>query len=358
MAISQSFVQSDLAGNWFVVGIASGDDPGETPLAMHLDIDVAVNGDTTGTGTVFFESGTTGVNMNPMTLYLSSAGIITESSDPTGHGILNEDMNLFAFTHTDDGFHLKVGIKPVRNDFLTSELQGNWRGCNVVSGDISLGDTPRYGYGEVTADTQGEIAGTWTSFASGVSSVDPISGVTFSVASDGIVTEASSDLHGVLSEDADILAFIDPVVDDGYSLNFCLRDSGVTDFDVADLQGRWTMHGLVTGDRIVGDTPTWYYGILTFDGSGNFNVNITEPTGTDHDSGSVNLSNRGVITSPGEAVYGYLSDDGNIFIIVSDFGGDGNEFIIGIRGGPDPSSGDGGAGGGSGGGCFISTLSR
>lgn len=324
-----SFNQSDLAGHWYGVGVVSGDagTGDEEPRWEHFDLNINTAGQVSGTGS---DPGGTDT-IDPFTLLLSQTGVITDPSNPSGHGVLSGETNFFAFTDTNDGFTLYLGVKRERiTAFDIAELEGDWRGCQVVTGDSGSGDDPRYGYGNVTFNDSGIItSGTWNSFSSGTTTIEPVSGVTFTMDTDGIISQTGDPtFYGILSDDANIITFVD--TDSGYELFLLMRDNGLIDFTLRDVQGTWTTHAVVSGDRPV-DEPAWVHSVLAFDDSGFYFGTGTDPAGSSPTSGTVELSFDGIVTVSGETVYGFLSNDRDLFVVVNHH--DGNELTIGIRGG-------------------------
>lgn len=78
-------------------------------------------------------------------------------------------------------------------------------------------------------------------------------------------------------------------------------------FGLADLQGTWNFHGLISGDSPA-ETPGWYWGSFTADSTGAVTSasTITDSLGNSYYTpsiGAFNISTSGIVTNPGAASY-------------------------------------------------------
>lgn len=344
-----AFETSDLQGQWYWCGLASGDaSAGDAPRWEYgtIAFDNGGNGTIDGTTTDGSFSGSD-------TLELDDDGILTRSGRNEVNGFVNDDVNLFAFNTTDNGYVLRMGVK--RNPdttFTTADMAGQWYWCGMTSGDAASGDEPRWEYGLATIDSGG-IASVDVTTPSGSTTV----AASYALDANGVLTSpASASVHGYINEAKNVVFFIEE--EDGYCLRVAVKRSPAAIFNLSDSAGRWEFCELESGDLPAG-SPGWAYGWANVDAAGNVDVNYTSPDGTDTGTDTIEMDENGIITNPAtyDTLIGFINDSKDMAIVTDTRPNAGGVIRIHAIRSTSGDEGSGSAGGGGGGGgCFISAI--
>lgn len=311
---AETFSPSDFTGTWYTHKVVSGDNPPDAPRWGYGEITF----DNAGNYIVSGWNSSGSVPVNPTgSMQISTSGIITIAYEPLIHGLMNEDKNMVVFT---DGKSKGngLGIMTKRTSvlpFTTSNLAGTWYGYHVVTGDVSNGDDPRWGYGLVTMSGSGSYTATWTS----PTQTGEVTSGTVQIDTNGILRIDNDMLtHGVMSDDRKQLVFTDGSSGNGGNglLVFIKRDPG-NSFSTANFEGQWCGHHVVSGDDPP-DDPRWGYGTVDISGSGNFTATWTSPTQINEVSqGIIHINGSGIIGINNEPlIHGVMSDDKNQIVFI------------------------------------------
>ncbi|MCF8057221.1 MAG: hypothetical protein K9K37_11370 [Desulfocapsa sp.] len=306
---AETFSPTDFTGTWYAHKVVSGDSPTDEPRWGYgvITFDSAGNYSVSG----WISSGSVPVNPTGA-MEISPTGIVTIANEPLIHGVMSEGKNMVVFTDgKSKGNGLTVMTKRTTSlPFTTSDLAGSWYGHHVVTGDISNGDDPRWGYGTITMTGSGSFTATWTS----PTQTNEISSGAVQIDTNGILHIDNDILtHGVMSDDRKQLVFTDGSSGtDGNGLMVLIKRDPGNSFTTTDLQGKWCGNHIVSGDA-PSDDPRWGYGSATIDGSGNFEATWTSPTQTDEvTQGTMQINSLGIIGIGNEPlIHGVMSDDTN-----------------------------------------------
>jgi hypothetical protein len=306
---AETFSPTDFTGTWYAHKVVSGDNPLDEPRWEYGEITFGNAGNYIATG---WNSSGSVPGPTSGSMEISPSGIVTIANEPLIHGIMNEDKNMVVFTDgKSKGNGLTIMIKRTTVlPFTTGNLAGTWYGHHVVTGDISNGDDPRWGYGTVTMTGSGGYTATWTS----PTQTNEVTSGTVQIDANGIMHIDNDVLtHGVMNDDKKQIVFTDGSsgTDGNGLLVFIKRDPG-NSFGLPDLEGKWCGNHVVSGDAPI-DDPRWGYGSATIDGSGNFEATWTSPTQTDEvTQGTIQINSSGIIGIGNDPlIHGVLSDDTN-----------------------------------------------
>lgn len=311
---AETFSPSDFTGTWYIHKVVSGDNPLDSPRWEYGKITF----DNAGNYSVSGWNSSGSVPVNPTgSMQISPLGILTIADEPLIHGIMNEDKNMAVFI---DGKSKGNGLAIMTrrtsvSPFTTSDLAGTWYGHHVVTGDISNGDDPRWGYGVVTMKSSGYYTSIWTS----PTRTDEVTSGTVQIDSNGILHIDNDMLsHGVMSDDRKQLVFTNGSSgNDGNGLLVFIKREAGNKFSTANLEGKWCGHHVVSGDDPP-DDPRWGYGTVNISGSGDFTATWTSPTKTgEFSQGTIHINKSGIIDINNERlVHGVMSDDKNQIVFI------------------------------------------
>ncbi len=309
---AEAFSPSDFTGTWYAHKVVSGDAPTDEPRWGYGQITFGNAGNYTVSGWV--SSGSVPVNPTG-SMEIDTSGIVTIANEPLIHGIMNEDKNMVFFTDgKSKGNGLTIMTKRTTvSPFASNDLAGTWYGHHVITGDISSGDDPRWGYGTVTMTGSGSYTAIWTS----PTQTNEVTSGTVQIDANGIMHIDNDMLtHGVMSDDRKQLVFTDGSSGtSGNGLLVFIKRSPGNNFATSDLVGTWCGNHIVSGDsgNDPPDDPRWGYGSATIDGSGEFTATWNSPTQTDEvTEGTMQINGSGIIGIGNEPlIHGVMSDDTN-----------------------------------------------
>jgi hypothetical protein len=193
--------------------------------------------------------------------------------------------------------------------FTTADLAGTWSANLLSVGDGA--NTNTWSYGTFVISSSGTSTQTVTASSNGATGTDI---KTFSIASDGTITQTGSTFHGQMSSGKNMIVFtVTDSVNNRYFLGVLVK-AGAT-YSQTDLTGTWAAHLLTAQDT----HNKWAYGTFIIDQTGNYpaipwtasDVSSTDP------GGQFLLSSSGAVTVPGVSDgFGFLSSDKNCLVIV------------------------------------------
>ena len=312
-ALAETFSLADFTGTWYGHKVVSGDAPTDTPRWGYGVITFGSAGNYTVSGWV--DSASVPVNPNG-TMDISPTGVVTIANEPSIHGIMNEDKNLVVFTDGKSlGNGLTIMIKRTSTTFAPADLAGIWYGYQVVTGDVSNGDEPRWGYGTVTMNGSGSYTANWNS----ATSAGEITSGAVQIDANGIIRINNDTLtHGAMSDDKKLFVLTNGSSEnDGNGLMVFIKRAPGNSFNLVDFEGKWCGNHVVSGDNPP-DDPRWGYGSVTIDGTGNLEATWTSPTQTDEvTQGTIQINGLGLVTIGNDPlINGAMSDDKSLMVIV------------------------------------------
>ncbi|MGM0453100.1 MAG: CFI-box putative sorting motif-containing protein [Thermodesulfobacteriota bacterium] len=306
-----SFSQPDLEGTWYGHSITSGNHAGWE----HSTLKINENGDATYSAV---NSGG-GDYEDTATLIIDEDGSVTRPGNDSFHGTMALDKNIFVATETagENEYILHIFVKGGASfdDFDWTGTQ--WRGRSLFTGDWQAWESDMH----TCSDAEGNGFGAYHDpypypADSYIIEPDDLSG-------EGILTSPSTDGHGVVDQDRNIMIYTDsyPVGDTGersYQLAFYARaedpeqqadteseSEGLTE---ADLSGDYNWLWFGPGEYAMEiDTTT-----MNLDGAGNWNMELPDD---DSYSGTYAIDDQGrltiEITSP-ESEAGKITQNGAV----------------------------------------------
>ena len=216
----QIFAAADLAGTWYGHQIVSGDAPADEPRWGYGTADI----DSVGGFTSIWTSLGTPSETVQGSIQINGSGMITINGQPLTHGVMNDAKDMIVFidgTAQNDGNALTIMLKrDPAVTFSAVDLAGLWCGYHVVSGD-NPPDDPRWGYGKLSVNSQGQYEADWTS----PTQSGEISQGNIAISSGGeTLIDGNPLTHGALNDDKNMLVFIDGTTESGgNALNVLLR---------------------------------------------------------------------------------------------------------------------------------------
>lgn len=198
-----TFITADLAGTWNHHLLTTGDAPQWTGWAyVQINVDAS--------GNVTFAPATRSDEKPetpwPITLSISSSGVVTQVGDPSLHGVINQGKDLMVATMNDGGggYSLLI-LQKAGGTFSTADLQGNWWTHGLVSGDAPA---QRIGwfYTNWSSDANGNFTALSHRDSTGLTTIP--TGSTFSISPSGVVTSTSlPSFHGILNQKKDMMVW-------------------------------------------------------------------------------------------------------------------------------------------------------
>jgi hypothetical protein len=266
--------QNDLAGDWQLYVLTSGDAPQWRGWARAFQ---SIDGVGYGVEVSYLNSdGSTSTHNR--TWSVASDGTLNLGNDL--HAVLSLDKNLIVGTTTDGGggYSLLVMARRGGSTFSAGDLIGSWQLHLLVTGDAPqwIG----WARADFVANESGNIVETNYLNSSGSSGIRRW---TWSISADGTVN-LGGDAHAVMSLNKNLIFGTMTDGGGGYDLFVMSRRWG-TPFSAANLAGTWQLHVLTSGDA-----PQWLgwaRAVLVSDGSGQ----VVEVDYL-NSSGSMTLHNR------------------------------------------------------------------
>lgn len=298
-----SFSISDVTGTWYGHALISGNAGWETSTLVA---------DTNGNVVITWLGADGNTGIDQATVDISWDGILTVDGNSEAKGSMSPDKDFFVMTDTwnENEYALMIFTKK-GNQFSISDLAGTWYGHALVSGNAGWETST------LEVDTAGNVSVAWQDSA-GDSGTDNAS---ISILPDGkISVPGGSDVHGVMNLNKDFFVMVETWDENVYALMVYTRKG--TRFSTADLEGKWSGHGLISGNA------GWETLTLESDVSGNIIVNWKESdgdTGVDHDT--IGLSSDGLLTvENGPDVHGAMGINKNLMVITDSW--DQNEYAL------------------------------
>lgn len=228
-----SFTKSDLAGNWHMHQIVSGDAPTEDPRCGHGTASINTVGNLDYT---FTNVGSGSTESGSATLQISSSGVVTLNNDNATHGVMNDAKDqvvmIDATTGTKGNGLLILTKRVAAANFSAADLAGYWYAHQVVSGDAPT-DDPRWGYGAIHINATGKVTYKMTS----PTSTGETGQATIQIDSGGIVTiDNASRTHGVVNDAQNQVVIVDGTsASKGYGLLILTRTEKVSIISILGL---------------------------------------------------------------------------------------------------------------------------
>ncbi len=207
--------------------------------------------------------------------------------------------------------------------YSTSDLNGTWS-----EHQLSAADSPvwfGWSYSDVTFDNGTATAS--NNYESPGVAAPSNSLSNFSVSPEGIVTNPAYDIHGVLSQNKNII--VGTYTDDSApALGFFIKRES-TVFSSSDPVGTWDFNALEVGDKA--SANWWGYGEATISSAGTVSLSGTISDGSNFNSSSdFVIASDGTITSNSNpTIDGFMNADKNLMVLsYSDYNGTGNPGIM------------------------------
>jgi len=129
------------------------------------------------------------------TFSISSDGIVISTLNATFHGVMNHMKDIVVFTSDESTFGI---LQKKQGTFTLSDLEGTWKLHGASSGG--------WFWLEYNSDSSGNV--TFTSFLNSDGDTHPPSPMTFSISSDGLITNPSDPtFNGSMNQLRDIIVF-------------------------------------------------------------------------------------------------------------------------------------------------------
>ena len=324
-----SYELADLAGDWRIQMLVSGDAPQYTGWARGgLSIDAAGNAQWT-----YIERSNGDAQLpGAATVALSADGTLTWPAQPARnwHGTLSPDRNCFVWTMTDGGNGYLLGIAYRQSTgFSGADFVGRWLMHCLITGDA-----PQYigwAYGAMTVNAGGNAAWEYHIRSNGENWLPPP--VRAALAADGTI--ALPDLGpqyragGSMAPDKELytLSFIDG----GGGWLMAIEQRAAQGCSTAQVAGRWSMHAIVAGDAP--QYTGWAHGIINIDAAGNARFESMFRSNGDNslDSDStITVQPDGTFTGnpPGAQMHGAFSPANGFASMTMNDGGGG--YLLGV----------------------------
>jgi len=304
-----AFSTSDLTGTWYGHELYTGEWAGWEHSTLTFT--------TPGNFSVLWEDSEGESNTTPETgtLNISNMGILTLEGSATFHGAVSSDKNLTAMTETwdteGDGDHgLMVFLKNESGvTFSGPDLSGIWYGYSLVSG----GGDPEGWEGWEVATMTIESTGAFTLLymdSEGEEGTDSGGSGTIQISEQGIITVSTTEVHGAMSSDKNIVVLTDTWDPKEYALTILVKSGGT--FSQSDLKGKWYGHTLTSGAW-----EGWMVSTGRVSSTGAYSATYTDSGGgSGTDAGTLNIDTSGKITVTGSSTAnGAMSSDKNIIVI-------------------------------------------
>lgn len=313
---SVNYAPKDLYGTWqhhsLVVG---GELHGEWIRGTQI------NNSSTVTMNLVFPSGTYTDSQSSSNFLLSRQGVVTSREDGAMHSYFQSDKQLLAgTTRSDNGHTLVIQQKMVSGvTYSKADLQGEWQLYMLEAG----GEHENWTYATLSINEQGHFT---SSDEATSADYDPeISGHLF-IAANGIVTLGDEELfHGFMSANKTLMVLNMTSQSGGSCLGIAQKRVPSTLYAVADLEGKWQIHDLITGSERRTER-----GLFTLDETGGGLLSeMVKSDGGDfqyHGRIDMNLTPDGIVTF-GQNFHGVVSPDKKLLTgIQSD--DDGNAYML------------------------------
>lgn len=225
-------------------------------------------------------------------------------------------------------------IQPIQAySFNTGDFAGTWYGHHIVTGDDPP-DDPRWGYGTVVMDSQGQYTAVWNS----PTQSNEVTPGTIQIDPRGFIIVDNDPLRqGLMSQDKELIVFVDgALANDGNGLVVLNRRKQGQAFATADLAGAWYGHQIVSGDALA-DEPRWGYGTADINSAGGFTVSWTSANHAQEVSqGAIQINASGMITVNGQSLtHGVMNDAKDMIVFIDGTAqNDGNGLTIMLKRSP------------------------
>jgi hypothetical protein len=329
--IAQAFTASDLQGTWNYLGLISGDAPSQTPgwywgtLSADDNCNISFPASITDSlGNSTYTPGVGACNISP-------AGVVTIPG-PTFHGVMSSTKETVFSVATMapgsitgvSGYNLQAWVKR-GGTFTTSDLQGTWNYHMLTSGDGLSSNG--WQYGTISINSSGAMSFTSITRSNGDSTLPGPESL--SITSTGVVSHSiNASFHGVMSGDKSIIVATVTDGPGGYALAIMQKSGGT--FTTSDLQGKWNMHVLSSGDSP--QWTGWGYGTGNFNGDGVYTpISMTRSDGNSSLGSARNYSvtSSGNLTVAGwPSFHGVMSQDKSVIVATVTDGGGGYDIVI------------------------------
>lgn len=324
-----AFSLADLQGTWNFHAIQTGDSPQWTGW-MYGQFTIDSNGNYTAT---YQKSDNTSGSLNPATLAITSAGVITDPTNTSLHWVMNINKDLIVGTLSDlspAGGYLLIVMQKAGGTFSQSDLTGTWNFHSLLSGD-----SPQWigwVYGTASINNSGIYTESSVTKSNGGTGTNPP--LTFAITADGVITiNEFSTFHGVMSQDKNMIVGTYTDGDGGYGLIIFQKSGGT--FSQSDLTGTWNFHLLTSGDSPQAQFIGWAYGTGNIDSSGNATGgSITRSNGDSSTGGAdiLSITSSGVVTGTVDpSFHGVMSQDKSMMVATMNDGGGGYDLFVWMK---------------------------
>ena len=326
---------SDLQGTWQIHEIAVKNPVSSQIYNGWMHGTLTLNAAGSGSQTNIVTANGSQLDVNGVSLQISSLGEITVSGSSDLHGFMNADKNTIIMTSSqkqDGGYALYVLQKMVsETSYSLADLQGDWQMHGLSAGN-STGAKAGWVYATLTGDAGGNFIGNFTSVG-GSGGIN----TSISITQDGFITglnNIGSNVHGFMSADKKTF-YITMTGNEGSDYNlitFQKKETGTT-YSLSDLQGFWQSHTLVS-DNIYDSTPwaSWSHSRSTINSKGDVNISNLVVNGQNRDdiSTGISITSQGIITFDEVSnSHGFLSADKSFAIMTMPDEGSGG-YTLGI----------------------------
>jgi hypothetical protein len=304
-----TYSTADLNGTWSYHGLVAADSP-QTPNWYRQDMAFD-----NGSMTFSNYADSMGQTRSTSTINgaaLSSDGTFTFSGDSSLNGSVSRAKNFMVVTVGTAANKGDLGISLKKSGtFTTADLAGTWYMHYLIVGD----GTNANGWAHATLSISASGVGTMTQTGRSDGAALGTDSVTYSVASDGTVTNPQSSFNGIMSSDKSVVVFtVTNGTNNSSGLGIFVK-AGAT-FTQADLAGTWTWHALGAKDG----ANAWLYGNMTLDSVGNMAfTNATKSSGTITNliSGPGWLISSNGVFSFSEGTHGIVSPNKEIMVMTT-----------------------------------------
>ena len=312
---------SDLQGTWQIHEIAVKNPVSSKIYNGWMHGTLTLNAAGSGSQTNIVTANGSQLDVNGVSLQISSLGEITVSGSSDLHGFMNPDKNTIIITSNEqqgNGYALYVLQKKVsETSYSLADLQGDWQMHGLSAGN-STGAKAGWVHATLTGDAGGNFIGNFTSVG-GSGGIN----TSISITQDGFIiglNNIGSNVHGFMSADKKTF-YITMTGNEGSDYNlitFQKQEAGTT-YSLSDLQGFWQSHTLVS-DNIYDSTPwaSWSHSRSTINSKGDVNISNLVVNGQNRDdiSTGISITSQGIITFDEVSnSHGFLSADKSFAIM-------------------------------------------